>query len=475
MPHLGSSYADWLSPLAQLFGHAQADALRFVRHNDWLQNLDKEFTNLKEAGKLKIKGKELVEDKFLVLKKLWRRQVVEGFSGARYFGEPFKVPKSDHSSIAKPEDKGAIQHRLLCQFVKDLLEASTRPLSRALVLVDVGAEPDDHPPPFTGTEMLATKYVVCTQDAQTRTKPDSDYLAAVRAGQRTKAFCYSPNPFPLCVPLLKIRILNNSNGQIVVNQVALAVERSSPTVEALLVVVDHRRPKRSILVANEGAGESGPCTIRYVLLPITDTNEPGFADFPYAVTTDGFDHCWLADLSDGLAAEGLDLQAFDALKSVGSVISSEGAWQRTQSGELILSEEWYERTRQLCGRWSSPKARVIGCLERRGDSRTGGRIFFESSVSFNESVGDFPLRPKPQEWDLTLSVERAGYEVAIPAGHVVKSGESTELKIRVGAKRPSRHLMSVQVTYNHDRVASSPPVDLRIFVPRSSYDDRSWE
>jgi alpha-beta hydrolase superfamily lysophospholipase len=30
-PSLGSSYADWLSPLAQLFGHAQADALRFVR------------------------------------------------------------------------------------------------------------------------------------------------------------------------------------------------------------------------------------------------------------------------------------------------------------------------------------------------------------------------------------------------------------------------------------------------------------
>jgi alpha-beta hydrolase superfamily lysophospholipase len=54
-PSLGSSYADWLSPLAQLFGHAQADALRFVRNNNWLMDLDKEFVNLKEGGKPKLR------------------------------------------------------------------------------------------------------------------------------------------------------------------------------------------------------------------------------------------------------------------------------------------------------------------------------------------------------------------------------------------------------------------------------------
>jgi hypothetical protein len=79
--------------------------------------LDKEFLNLKESSGLRIKGKELIEDKFIALKKFWGRQVVEPFSGARYFGEPFKVPASDHFSIAKPIDSGAIQHRLLCRFV----------------------------------------------------------------------------------------------------------------------------------------------------------------------------------------------------------------------------------------------------------------------------------------------------------------------------------------------------------------------
>jgi tetratricopeptide (TPR) repeat protein len=127
-PSLGASYADWLSPLARFLGHEQADALRFVRNNNWLMDLDKEFINLKEGGKLKIKGKELVEDKFVILPKFWRRQVVEPFAGARYFGEPYKVPQSDHFSIAKPTDKDAIQHRLLCQFILENALSPARPL-----------------------------------------------------------------------------------------------------------------------------------------------------------------------------------------------------------------------------------------------------------------------------------------------------------------------------------------------------------
>lgn len=123
-PSLGSSYGTWLRPLAQFLGHAQGDALRFAQSNAWLKDLDKEFQNLKESGRLSIKGKELVEDRFVILKRLLRKQVVEPFSGARYFGEPYKVPASDHFSIAKPDDGEAIQHRLLVKFIRNMFETS---------------------------------------------------------------------------------------------------------------------------------------------------------------------------------------------------------------------------------------------------------------------------------------------------------------------------------------------------------------
>ncbi|WP_397421936.1 esterase/lipase family protein [Phenylobacterium sp.] len=119
-PSLGSQYANFLQPLARAIGHSQADALRFSQDNGWLLDLDKEFSNLKASGDLPMVGKELVEDRFIAMKSLLRRQVVEPFSGARYFGEPFKVPNSDHFTIAAPESARAIQHRLLSRFLKNL-------------------------------------------------------------------------------------------------------------------------------------------------------------------------------------------------------------------------------------------------------------------------------------------------------------------------------------------------------------------
>ncbi|MGR9052184.1 MAG: esterase/lipase family protein [Gammaproteobacteria bacterium] len=118
-PSLGSDYANWLEPIAKAAGHAQAKALRFSQDNQWLNDLDKTFHNLKESRRLPIFGKELLEDKFVVLPGLFGKQVVERFSGNRYFGESYKVPGSDHCSIAKPVDKDAVQHRLLLKFIED--------------------------------------------------------------------------------------------------------------------------------------------------------------------------------------------------------------------------------------------------------------------------------------------------------------------------------------------------------------------
>jgi len=119
-PSLGSEYAKWLELIAQFAGHEQAKALKFSQDNQWLNDLDRSFINLKESNRLKIYGKELLEDKFVTLKRFWRKQVVEPFSGNRYFGESLKVAGSDHFSIAKPQDKEADQHRLLLKFIKKL-------------------------------------------------------------------------------------------------------------------------------------------------------------------------------------------------------------------------------------------------------------------------------------------------------------------------------------------------------------------
>ena len=126
-PSLGSDYADWVVPIARKLRHSQADALRFVRTNPWLADLDREFLNMKEQQLLSLAGKELIEDKFVAFRCFFRKQVVEPFSSARYFGEPYKVPGSDHFSISKLANKEAIQHRLLRKFTLEWLEGLAPP------------------------------------------------------------------------------------------------------------------------------------------------------------------------------------------------------------------------------------------------------------------------------------------------------------------------------------------------------------
>ncbi len=129
---LGSHYANLLAPLARAMNHTQADALRFSQTNSWLMDLDREFINLKESDMLQLIGKELVEDQFLILKGFIKRQVVQPFSGAKYFGEAIKIPGSDHSSIAKPESSDALQHRLLVRFIVEIVDGKNLPIEYEL-------------------------------------------------------------------------------------------------------------------------------------------------------------------------------------------------------------------------------------------------------------------------------------------------------------------------------------------------------
>jgi len=121
-PSLGSEWANWLRPIAESFQHSQADALRFSKNNSWLDTLDRDFRDLKESGRLALHGRELIEDKFIVLNRFFLLpKVVERISGARYFGEALKIAGSDHSTIAKPKDDDALQHKALVEFIGNVL------------------------------------------------------------------------------------------------------------------------------------------------------------------------------------------------------------------------------------------------------------------------------------------------------------------------------------------------------------------
>lgn len=121
-PSLGSRYANWLAPIARLFGHAQAESLRLQESNPWLETLDADFLDLLDRTDLA--GRELVEDRSIFGIGPWQGEpIVSPLSARRYFRDGLKIPDSDHFSIAKPADAQALQHLVLMEFIRLRREA----------------------------------------------------------------------------------------------------------------------------------------------------------------------------------------------------------------------------------------------------------------------------------------------------------------------------------------------------------------
>lgn len=125
-PSMGSRWATWFLPLTGFMGHIQAMALSSREKNIWLQDLKVDFLNLCESGAIKIFGKELLEEQPIALKWLpWMPPVVRRIEGATYFANPVTVGGTDHFTVAKPSDMGAIQHIALRNFVKELRQRAS--------------------------------------------------------------------------------------------------------------------------------------------------------------------------------------------------------------------------------------------------------------------------------------------------------------------------------------------------------------
>jgi hypothetical protein len=129
-PSAGSHYANLLHPLSALVGNVQNRILRTIQQNDWIESLDQSFFNLKEGGKLSIRGQELIEDKpppllrwlnLPLLRRLFG-PIVSQESAARYFGRAVKIAHSDHQTIAKPTSENSRQHKYLLELMHSVIK-----------------------------------------------------------------------------------------------------------------------------------------------------------------------------------------------------------------------------------------------------------------------------------------------------------------------------------------------------------------
>lgn len=123
-PSLGSDYASLLSPVAWLYRNKTGRELKWRSHQ--IEDLDERFKDLLRGKLVRLSGFEAIEQSF-VFSSQWLSwvpglvraplerifgPVVPYDSGARYF-EAERIPKTDHFTIATPENDKARVHRWL--------------------------------------------------------------------------------------------------------------------------------------------------------------------------------------------------------------------------------------------------------------------------------------------------------------------------------------------------------------------------
>ncbi|AOF90988.1 alpha/beta fold hydrolase [Sinorhizobium sp. RAC02] len=117
-PSTGSHYANLFRLIRRNY-HMQLESLVASQRNVWLNDLDKDFKSLLHAAPFSIVGRELYEDLPIVARVFFpNTQVVPPLSATRYFGEPLRVPGSDHFTIASPSGPDDLQHRVFLSWLK---------------------------------------------------------------------------------------------------------------------------------------------------------------------------------------------------------------------------------------------------------------------------------------------------------------------------------------------------------------------
>jgi hypothetical protein len=473
-PSLGSDYANMLSPIAKLTGHTQADALKFSQENIWLNDLDKDFIDLKEGGLLKIKGKELIEDRPIILKNwLFKKQIVEPFSGAKYFKDSFKVPDSDHFTIARPESSESIQHRLLCNFIgnlksnEDIQEINTSipftppekqfhvVLDSKDIFLDISVMAQENESSYS--DDLTLEYQIEKEDALMSIRRSMGYLLKFYSGGPIKPIRYNWTPFDWDFPNLDFKVLNSSNQTIFITEVVFEIEESKLDPFPVLIVEpdSYRNNALHFLLKNEGWGEVKDLKICFHLLPLERDNiELNFTKpYPYEVMVGNFLDNFNVDITESFCEAGVDLNGLR------SSVDHMGMFCNKTKSFTWLGPF------QACG------AFVSGELIFQGRNIQG--LVEEQTVQFstivwlvNQDLVGIPVPPTYQ-YGTKFQVEGEKYKRHVSISHALNPGEVDRFNIKIGIDKSSLHRFKVRVLCNTDVQIISSSIEMLTFVPRS--------
>ncbi|OBQ41022.1 MAG: hypothetical protein AN485_03710 [Anabaena sp. MDT14b] len=309
-----------------------------------------------------------------------------------------------------------------------------------------------------------------------------------------------PPYFKWQFPNLDLRIVNNTNKTIYITDIFLEVEKSVLDPYPVLVIPGEEVNVLHFLIVNDGWGEVQNASVKFNLVPwghpISFT-EP----YKHKIHIGNFLYQYNVDVSDALRKSGVNIEAFgtqnlDEIANgyINACFPGMPFVENSLNGDIDInnySEDWLK----------DGAKRFLMMLEALGEFKNGvnikrnlysaiayGEISFTGTTheqklkaSIVKFFAEVPLLIFGQygdgyyssfQYSAKLDIDRENYKVLVQSlgssvSQFIKTGEIDRFNIRVGALKSSLHNFILKLIYNNGQFLLSPPISLKIFVPRS--------
>lgn len=316
--------------------------------------------------------------------------------------------------------------------------------------------------------------------------------------------CFNSNVcFKWQFPNLDLRLVNNTNKTIYITDIFLEVEKSVLDPYPVLIISTEETNQLHFLLVNDGWGEVKNALVRFNLVP---WGHPiSFLEaYQHEIYIGDFLDCYNVDISQALSKIGVEIKAFskkeldgwsdgdciyekghfpgmpfirDNISADGDIDNYSETWIKDQAKEFLIMLEALGSFRE----GKNTERNIYSAIAYGEISFTGTTHEGKSKPSVVKFSAEVPLLIFGQygdnysssfQYSVKLDVDRENYKVVVQ-GHgssvsqFLKTGEIDRFNIRVGASKSSLHDFRLKLIYNNGQSLLSPPISLKIFVPKS--------
>lgn len=332
---------------------------------------------------------------------------------------------------------------------------------------------------FGDDPTMNISYESTKNDKQTIISPRVDYLDLIRNGGPIGPIDFTWTPFQLNLPILDIKVVNNTDQTLFINEAIIDIDRSQLDPEPILLIKSDSFRSNSLhfRILNEGWGAASNVKIAFNIEPQI-RNQSSIFSGPYnhSVTLPTIDNHIDVDISDAFAQAGVKLEELQDLKirryTYGG--GEDTITVRDKKGEeLTMTRKEFEMKRaSLLGPFVEGGGLVSGIISYNSLQPNGNSITNELRFSTIVWIYDENLvginRPPSYAYSTKFKVTGEKYSRRVNMSQEIKPGETDRFTLKIGVEKSSLHAFNLRLIYNGTKELQAGSFQLSTFVPRSS-------